>query len=189
MADEFLGDRKKALEDSFFAKENAKLVERMRAEREKTSAREGLGKVAGISDAAVLQKLVELGITSETWAAVALVPLVEVAWADGSLDDKERRAILAAAEANGVGAGSPSFELLENWLAVRPDSQMLEAWDGSIATLCADLDEREKQALMAEVVGRARTVAEAAGGILGLGNKVSAEEAEVLSRLERAFGP
>ena len=34
MADEFLGDRKKALEDSFFAKENAKLVERLRAEKE-----------------------------------------------------------------------------------------------------------------------------------------------------------
>jgi hypothetical protein len=189
MADEFLGDRKKALEDSFFAKENAKLVERLRAEKEKTSAREGLAQVTGISDAAVVQKLVDLGIKPETWAAVSLLPLIEVAWADGNVDDKERRAVLAAAEANGIAAGSPSSELLENWLVERPDSQMLEAWGGSIATLCAALDEREKQALKAEVVGRARTVAEAAGGILGLGNKVSAEEAEVLSRLERAFGP
>ena len=31
-------------------------------------------------------------------------------------------------------------------------------------------------------------VAEAAGGILGLGNKVSPEEAVVLSQLEKAFG-
>ena len=46
---------------------------------------------------------------------------------------------------------------------------------------------REKQRLKSEIVGRARAVAESTGGILGLGNKVCAEEAAILSELERAF--
>jgi hypothetical protein len=36
-------------------------------------------------------------------------------------------------------------------------------------------------------MGRARAVAEASGGILGLGSKISKQEAQVLEDMERAF--
>ena len=128
MSDDFLGDRKKALEDSFFAKQNAELLERMRAERAHQATREELERVSGLGDPEVLAKLVELGIAPETWSAISLVPLVEVAWANGQVEEKERIAVLSGAEANGVIAGSPAHQLLEGWLSRRPDARLLAVW-------------------------------------------------------------
>ncbi len=187
MDNEFLGDRKKALEDSFFAKQNQKLLEKLRAEQAKREARTGLAQVAGISDPAVLDKLVELGIRPDTWAALSLVPLVEVAWADGKLEPKEREAVLSAAEANGIASGSASFELLESWLRARPGGQLLQAWGEYMVGVCSSLDEGERAALRDQILGRARAVAEAAGGLLGLINRVSPQEETVLAELEKPF--
>ena len=187
MADEFLGDRKKALEESFFAKENARLLERMKAEKAGKASSEGLAEISGIRDEALLDKLVALNIEIDTWAAVSLVPLVEVAWADGKIDDRERRAVLTAAEANGLLPGSPSYELLESWLARRPDARLLAVWGEYIVDLCANLGGGEKAAVKEKVIGRAREVALAAGGFLGLGSKISAEEEVILAELEKAF--
>jgi hypothetical protein len=49
------------------------------------------------------------------------------------------------------------------------------------------LDPQARQRLRDEVMGRARAVAEAAGGFLGLGRKVSAAEEAVLRELAQAF--
>ena len=184
---DFLGDRKKALEDSFFDKENRRLLEEMRAEEIKKEARQSLAEVSGLSDDATLDKLTELGIGGDTWAALSLVPLVEVAWADGVLEEKERRAVLSAAEANGIGTGSPSHALLNTWLAERPDPRLLEAWGEYIVAVCAELDEAERESLQREILGRAQAVADAAGGILGLVNRVSAREQAVLAELQKPF--
>jgi hypothetical protein len=187
MADEFLGDRKKALEESFFAKENARLLERMKAEKESKASGEGLAEISGIRDEALLDKLVELNIEIDTWAAVSLVPLVEVAWADGKIDERERRAVLSAAETSGLVPGSPSYELLESWLARRPDARLLAVWGEYIVDLCANLGSDEKAAVKEKLIGRAREVALAAGGFLGLGSKISSEEEVILAELEKAF--
>ncbi len=187
MPDDFLGDRKKALEESFFARENARLVEKLRAEQRQKSARETLAALSGIADPALLDLLLAQGIDAETWLAVSLVPLVEVAWADGQVEAAERRAVLAAAAANGVLPGTPSHALLEGWLATRAAEGLLQAWGEYTVALCARLPAAERESLKRQVVGRARAVAEAAGGILGLGRKVSAREEEVLRELEKAF--
>ncbi len=187
MSDDFLGDRKKALEESFFAKQNAELLERIKAEREKQATQEGLQRVSAISDPEVLGKLVELGIAPETWSAISLVPLVEVAWANGQVEEKERIAVLSGAEANGVISGSPAYELLEGWLARRPDARLLAVWGECIVALCAQLNAAEQNSLKEQVLGRAHEVAAAAGGFLGLGNKISPEEEVVLEQLAKAF--
>ena len=183
-----LADREKALEELFFEKENRKLVERMRAEAEQVAAKQGLAELTGIRDQALLDKLVQLGIRPGKWAAMALIPMVEVAWANGCVEERERRAVLSAAEANGVTKGSAAHELLEQWLAARPDAAFLQAWGAYIVDLCAELGEAEREALQQEILGRARQVAEAAGGILGMGNKISEAEQRALDELQKAFG-
>ena len=187
MSKDFLGDRKKALEDSFFAKENARLLERLRGEEKTREARETLREVSGIASDELLEKLCALGIEADTWAAVSVAPLVEVAWADGKIEAAERTAVLSAAEGDGVAPGSAPYELLEGWLDRRPDGRLLEVWGAFIVGLCAEIGESERAALRDQIMGRARRVAEAAGGFLGLGSKVSPEEEVVLSELEKAF--
>jgi hypothetical protein len=60
-------------------------------------------------------------------------------------------------------------------------------WREYVSALSATLTDDARQALKSELLGRARTVAEAAGGFMGMGQKVSAAEAAVLGELEQAF--
>jgi len=187
MADEFLADRKKALEESFFAKENTRLLERIRSDSQTKTAVEGLKEISGISDEEVLEHLVRMRIAPDTWTAISLVPLVEVAWADGKIEDRERNAVLSAAEANGVLPGSAAYALLESWLVRRPDGRLLEAWGEYIVELCAKFGPSERAAVKEKIIGRARQVAQATGGFLGFGNRISPEEEVVLAELAKAF--
>jgi hypothetical protein len=188
MRDELFADRRKALEESFFTKENAALLERLKAQEWAQATKAKLAEISGIEDDEVLGKIVDLGIDLGSWAAISLIPLVEVAWADGKVEDKERRAVMSAAEANGILPSSPSFELLERWLTHRPDGRLMEAWGGYIVDLCATLEPAEVTSVRDKVVGRAREVATATGGFLGLGSKISPEEEIILTELAKAFG-
>jgi hypothetical protein len=187
MADEFLGDRRKALEDSFFADQNEKLVRELRQKHEQAARVEDLAAASGIQNPAVLEALAAVGVRGETLTALALVPLVAVAWADGEVQTGERFAILRAAHELGLERGNPSYTLLEAWLATRPGPDVVAAWKDYIAGLREHLDAVAYEGLERDVLGRAREVAAAAGGFLGLGNKVSESEEKVLAELRTSF--
>ena len=181
-----LGERKKALEEQFFARQEKELRERVRREQATKARREALAEASGIRDEAVLDRLAALNLDSESVAALSLVPLVEVAWADRTLHENEREAVLRAAREAGVTPDTAAWVLLESWLETPPDAALLTAWEGYVEALVAGLDEGERQTLRHELLDRARTVAESAGGFLGVG-KVSEAETAMLARLERAF--
>ena len=184
MSDEVLGDRGKALEEMFFAKENEKLRMALQEKEEAKNRQETLSAASGITDDAVLEQLVALDIRSDTLAALSLVPLVAVAWADGTVDDNERSAILSAAEDSGLSGESAA--LLDAWLVTQPSSEVLSAWKDYVLALTSTMDAAARDKLKQEILSRARTVAEAAGGFLGVG-KISSEEEEKLEELARAF--
>lgn len=187
MQKEFLADRKKGLEEAFFAEQDATLRRRLREADAVKAKRDALFAASGISDAAALDELVALGITAETLAALSLVPLVAVAWADGEIDAREREAALSGAEQAGLVKGGTGYDLLEGWLAKRPGPDLFAAWKGYVAALSPTLDAHARETLKAEVLGRARAVAEAAGGFLGFGSRVSEAERAALAGLEGAF--
>ena len=107
--------RGKALEDEFFRKENQRLLEKLRQIKRMEESKEALAEASGITSDAILESLLELNIHAQTLAALAIIPLIEVAWADGHLDQKEGQAILAAAHASGLHRGHAGYELLESW--------------------------------------------------------------------------
>ncbi len=187
MSNDFLGDRKAGLEDAFFAQQDAILRRRLGEKDETNARREALSVTSGIKDDAVLDKLLAQNVTGATLAALSLVPLVVVAWADGSLDAKERSAILAGAEQAGLGKEHASYQLFEGWLARKPPPELVATWREYVSALSATLTDDARQALKSELLGRARAVAEAAGGFMGMGQKVSVAEAAVLGELEQAF--
>lgn len=179
--------RRKAFEEEFFKREQERLREALRHKDQVTSVADELKAVTGIDDSAILEKLAELGVNVDTLAAIALVPLVEVAWADGKLQEREKEAILSAARELGIDPRHPSYELFSSWLIHRPETRMLDAWSAYVRGLSGQLDPAERADLRDKLLGRARAVAKAAGGFLGLGSKISPEEETALAILENAF--
>ena len=187
MADErILGERGKALEDEFFRKEDERLTAKLRELKAKEATREELSRISGIKNMAILDRLNQLGIHAETFVALSIVPLAEVAWADGAIDAKEEQAILDRAAKSGVTPGSSSYDLLKSWLERRPEPRLLTAWIHMIQGISENLTAEQVEALRAGLVERVEAVAGASGGVLGMG-KISSAEAEMIRQLESAF--
>ena len=182
-----LEDRRKALEESFFQKENAKLLDDLRAKKEHAAEREALAIQTKISDETILDHLTDVGIRAQTSLAVLLVPLVEVAWADREMDSSERDAILKAAAEHGMDANTEAGQLLESWLARRPHPKLRAAWAAYMESALAELNEPAREALRKGILDQARSVAHSTGGFLGFGTQVSEAEERVLDELTQAL--
>jgi hypothetical protein len=176
----------KALEDSFFAKENERILQELRAASAREEKRKEFQEYLNIDNDEIISALVDLEVEPETLVAFSLVPLVEVAWADGEIQLKERDAIIKAAIERGVEEGSPTCDLLRNWLQTKPDPALLEVWKGYIEELKASLGERSRAHLKSGTMGRARAIAETAGGFLGVAS-ISAAERKMIEELEWSF--
>jgi hypothetical protein len=176
----------KALEDSFFAKENERILQELRAVKAREEKKKEFREYLNIDSEEIIDALVELEVEPETLIAFSLVPLVEVAWADGVIQPRERDAIIKAAIERGVEEGSPTCDLLRNWLQTKPDPKMLEVWKGYIDVLKASLGERSRAHLKSGTMGRAKAIAEAAGGFLGVAS-ISAAEKKMIEELEWSF--
>jgi hypothetical protein len=181
-----LEDRGRALENQFYEKENREKLAAMKAKLDAQNSKEELRKASGMTDDTVLDRLAALGLRANTIAALSLVPLIQVAWADGTIHDNERTAILQGAAGKGLEEGSDGYELLQSWLKRKPDDELFTAWESYIKALTAQLNDEQNRLLKNQIVGFAKMVAAAAGGILGFG-RVSASEEKVLDRIEASF--
>ncbi len=186
MSEVTLEERGRALENQFYEKENQAKLAAMKTKLDSQGGKDELRKASGMSDDAVLDRLVALGLRANTIAALSLVPLIQVAWADGKIQDNERTAILQGAHGKGLEQGTPGYELLQTWLQHPPKDDLFVAWEAYIKSLTAQLNDEQNRLLKNQIVGFAKMVASAAGGILGFG-KVSASEEKVLHRIENAF--
>lgn len=173
--------------DAVFHNREKHLVEAFRERLDQLERRQQLAHVSGIRDEAVLDRLLGLGITAESLAALGLVPLVWVAWADGEVAARERDRIVAMAQAAGIEPQNGRYPLLEHWLKRRPASEMIEAWREYIKQLRERMSAEDLETLRREIVDRACEVARASGGLLGFGGKVSPAEQAVLMELEQVF--
>src|SRR6476620_6063388 len=119
-----LEERGRALENQFYEKQDQEKLAAMKSKLDAQQSKEDLRKASGMSDDAVLDKLVALGLRANTIAALSLVPLIQVAWADGTIQDNERTAILQGAHGKGLEQGTDGYELLQTWLAKKPSSDL-----------------------------------------------------------------
>ncbi|MCU0304847.1 MAG: hypothetical protein MUC56_12410 [Thermoanaerobaculales bacterium] len=174
-----------ALEESFFARENERLLRQLREKAAIAERRAALKAAMNLDNEQVVDALMELDVEPAAVAAFSLVPLIEVAWADGEIHAKERAAILKAAEERGIAIGTPNHDLLESWLDRKPGPALLETWKAYAVEIGLTLDAKLAADLRERMVGRAKAVAEAAGGFLGIGSISKAEQA-VIDDLESA---
>lgn len=189
MSDSILANRRAGLEEAFFARHNEELRQRMQQADADKSRKEALTAATGIADEAVLGRLMALQIGTGTLAALTLVPLVLVAWADGAISTEERRAVLAGASEAGLKPGGAALELLEAWLHNRPAPELFTAWKAYVAALSHTLTPEERRTLEASVLAQAHKVAAATGSFLGLTSPISDSENRVLRELAGSFHP
>jgi hypothetical protein len=91
------------------------------------------------------------------------------------------------AQEEGVSQGDVSRELFERWLSEPPPADLLAMWKDYVRALMEMMSVEDRRFFKGRVLDRARGVAEAAGGFLGIGKKVSAAEQTVLDELASAF--
>ena len=186
MTKDALNDRRQALEDEFFHRVDEKLLAEMKAKSTAETNRVQLQTATGISNVDLLDELVAAGATAESVAAISLVPLVLVAWADRKMEAEEREQILKTAQDEGIASDGPAAVLLEHWLTTRPKRELESTWKHYIVAVMGQMGVESQTLLRTEIIKRARAVANASGGILGFG-KISADEKRVIAQLEEAL--
>jgi hypothetical protein len=178
--------REIGLEEAFFLERDQQLMDKLRDELAALETQQKLSHVTGIAEEHVLINLVQAGVRPESLTAVMLVPLVEVAWCDGSVAQGERDAVLNAAVAQGIHPHSAAYGLLKSWLDNRPDPKIIIGWKEYVHEL-AKITPRETIAAMKKnMLDRAHRVAAAAGGFLGL-STVSRHEQAKIDELAKAW--
>jgi hypothetical protein len=175
-------DRGRALEEEYFHRREQELIAKLRRRVQADAATQQLGEQAGVADAEILQDLQELGYTPETVALLYLVPLVQVAWAEGGVSDRERTLIVEAARARGIEADTPADAQLAEWLTTRPSEKLFEQTLRAIRAILESRPEAEREASRTDLLSYSTAIAEASGGVLGL-RSVSSEERSLLARI------
>lgn len=181
-----LKEREQAFEAAYIARLDRERIEKMHKDRRDEEDRGLLRSASGIGDDGLLQQLLEQGVTPDNLKAMSLVPLIFVAWADGHVTQEERHATLEAAEHEGASKESGGYQLLEAWLEEPPAPNIMTTWKEYFQTVLDELPDAEHAQLKDLLLGRAKRVARASGGILGLG-AISEAQKKVLQDLEDAL--
>jgi hypothetical protein len=140
-----------------------------------------------VTDPDLTAALHELGIDRESWRVLALLPLVEVAWADGSIHRRETREIEAIARQHGLLHGDGE-RILHGWLTLPPS----HGYHVRGREILADLARRTEVIPgdgdgLATLVGFCERVARAAGGLYNVAWTVDARERMAIREIAEAF--
>ena len=179
---DIIQERGRSLDDDYFRKKDRELVGKIQRAAEAERARADMGRAAGLSDPALAQELLDLGFTAETVVLLPLVPILQMAWAEGGITKEERDLVVRFARGRGIAEGSAADLQLTSWMTNRPDEAVFTRAGRLIRAM---LDSGSDTALNADdLVDYCETIASASGGVFGIG-RISAEERKLLSGLAK----
>lgn len=170
-------------EEKYFAAVEADARRKLRESLEDNARDLEVGAALGTDDATLGQQIRKLGFDGENAKVFDLLPLVHVAWADGSIQRGERAAILKVLTARGIAPGTEPFRTIEALLEERPPESFMKQ---SMVLLKAVVASRGGTA--DEIVDLCIKVAAASGGILGLGTRIGDEEKQLIARISVELG-
>ncbi len=173
-------------EDKYIARKEVDKIHDQRRERQlKALCDEERSKIALTlhTSEEVAAEALALGFDAATASVLPLIPLIQVAWVDGTLTGDEADKVLEFAKARNVVAPE-AMEFLAMMLANRPSEVFFERTDRVIQHIIAQDPSNEATSNILEM---AKAVAEASGGFFGLKNPVGKEEAELLTELAALF--
>jgi hypothetical protein len=178
-----LAERGRSLEEDYFRKRDRELLERMRAAAAADEARKQLGSLTGLEGADV-EELRTLGFTPDTISLLPIVPLLQVAWAEGGVSAEERTLILELAHSRGVTDGSAAAAQLTRWLSEAPPASVFAGATRLINAMIDAPGSATGGLTREDLLAYCEQVAAASGGFLGM-KKISAEERALLTTISQ----
>lgn len=159
------------------------MLARLQTARQQAEELKGLAHETGIANEEVLEVLRDLGYTRETVGLLHLVPLVQVAWASGSVTPRERETVLQLCEWRNVEKDSPAWEQINNWLDERPSDEFFLTTLRIIRHLLEFQTANERVVGRTDLISFCIRIAMASGGFLGLSSRISEGEQLALDQI------
>jgi hypothetical protein len=173
-------DRKRSNEEDYFYKKDLELIEKIREQAKAEQQLRELGERVGVTDPEISRELADLGFTLETVKLLPLIPVLEVAWAEGGVTPGERKMVVDVARTRGIEEGSTADRQLIEWLDRRPDESVFRRARRLVSALFASGGRFD--ITTDDLLKYCEAIADASGGLFGFG-RVSSEERATLGRI------
>lgn len=178
--------RGQALEEAFFYRMDQELIAVLGKRLQREEKIRSFAQATGIQDKRRLEALVDSDFELSTLTAFLWVPLVFVAWADGNVDELEKKAISEVLRLKGISEETTSMLIAHEWFRRVPNDDLWQIWEEFIDSNLSKLAPTVRNELMDEIIGLCHVVAHASGGFLGMG-KISAQESNVIDRVSESL--
>ena len=172
--------RKRTKEEEYFYKKDRELIDQMRQRAKAQQELRELGEQVGVTDPELSRELAEMGFTPETVKLLPLIPVLEMAWAEGGVTDAERKMVVDVARGRGIEEGSTADRQLADWLDRRPDDSVFRRAGRLINALIESGGRFD--ITPDDIIKYCETIADVSGGLFGI-RRVSSEERATLSRI------
>ena len=176
---QILSDLKKAKEAEYFHKKEKRIIEKMRQRVLKAEQQQELAEFFMVEDAEILNDLQELGYSRDTIFLLYLVPIIHVAWIDGTVTEREREAVLQIARERGMEKDSSAESMLQDWLDNRPPDEFFEKTLRLIRNILQTRPKVVRLIRGQTLAHYCSVVANTSGGFLGFG-KISPAQRELI---------
>jgi hypothetical protein len=186
MEKDIFKERGRGEEAAYFRNQDAQLIEKLRESVRLEEIALALAEKLQVDNPELLHRVMELGVTLDTAPAFLLAPLVQVAWAEGEVTEREYQTVLRFAGTRGVEESFPAHAQLRKWLRERPPDTLFDTAREVIKVGLSVLPPSEQEERIKRIVQACHEVAEASGGlakVLGLGSGVSGEEETLLDTI------
>jgi hypothetical protein len=174
-------------EDKYFKERELEQLAKARREQQlsaiRQSEREEVQDVLQSSDEVAAEAL-DLGFDSETARVLPLVPVIQMAWIDGSVSGAEADKVVELARGFGIDVDTPAHNFLTLLLGEQPSQIFFERVNRVIEHLVEEQPDywRDKS-----VVDLAKEVAEASGGFFSLTSPINSDERNLLDQFAETF--
>jgi tellurite resistance protein len=179
-------DKRSDHENEYFTRleleQREAIRQRLAAAATDLSEKRRIAQAAGTKDLELVERIHALGFTGENAEVIDILPLVYVAWIDGSISRQERAVVFHVLESRGIKKGHPASQMIEVLLEERPTDDWMEQALDVIKGLLAGHDHKAES-----LIDLCVAVAEASGGLFGL-NRVAAAERQLVEHIAEKLG-
>ncbi len=181
-------EREHWLEEDYFRRKNQELIDKMHRQQAREIERLHMAETIGVDDQEVLEALQEMGYTEETVQLLHIVPLVQVAWAEGGVADRERTMIFKVAKSRGIDRGSVAYQKLTEWLMEKPKDQFFENSLHAIRVVFESLSPQEREASRRDLITYCTRIASVVlGGMWGR-SQITEQERALIAHIASEIG-